>query len=201
MSRREKDRRYYLKHIEKIKSRSKKRYQMLRDGRISSRLELDRIFRDMAFQVYGGGEVESAFKLAIEEAMNLWLKKYIPRQKDLRRKEGYISWYRSELYKKKTREGERVEGSLGLNGLDTAIKLVRILAGQKKTEYDKYDDGLIDKGRNWRLREMKRMSVDELNRLYNCLDFLQKLISDILPILDKEAETREEMEKDGIFRP
>lgn len=85
----------------------------------------------------------------------------------------------------------QLEGSFGVLGIETAVRLIEIFTKEKEADVHNTQQ-VIDNSRPWRLASMKRMDVTMLNKMSNYLMLLEELIQDTLTMIERETESRKQ---------
>ena len=73
-----------------------------------------------------------------------------------------------------------------------AARLCGVLTGQQDPEQTQE---VIDSTREYRVKWLKRMDIQMQNKFFNYLSFLDELIYDTLPLIERESEAREFKDK------
>jgi hypothetical protein len=92
------------------------------------------------------------------------------------------------------KEKQQEHYSFYINGLDFMAKAITAFTHQK-IHRSNLEPVIIEQSKDYRLQQMKRMHESDLIRMSNYLRFLYPLLDDMLPVIEREIETKSDKDK------
>ncbi len=89
-------------------------------------------------------------------------------------------------------DSDRLGFTFGILGTELAAYLCKVLTGQQDPEQTQET---MDNTRDYRVKWLKRMPIPMQNKMFNYLSFLDELIYDTFPLIERESEAREFKDK------